>query len=211
MKSYFDSIWKSPRNFSTPFQSYCLQMILKHLPYCTFCFSWFVLHDFTQCKTECLERQNCEWSPTEQCLLITRCESRPLCTALNAANKSTCDRLYVYACADSSARARSTWRTGHREAGNTHIPRFSMAWMRLTRAEGAVSGGVNCSLRSGTETAETTTRITVTLLARSLWWDAESAAALTRARFTGSSWTFRVCLMWTYIKSWTIKRSKVEF
>lgn len=52
---------------------------------------------------------------------------------------------------------------------DTDIPLFSMAWIRLTRAGGAVSGGVNCSLRSGIETAETTTQITVTLLAQSLW------------------------------------------
>lgn len=51
---------------------------------------------------------------------------------------------------------------------DTDIPLFSMAWIRLTRAGGAVSGGVNCSLRSGIETAETTTQITVTLLAQSL-------------------------------------------
>lgn len=45
-----------------------------------------------------------------------------------------------------------------------NIPLFSMACMRPTRAGGAVSGGVNCSLRSGTGTAETTTQISVTLL-----------------------------------------------
>lgn len=49
-----------------------------------------------------------------------------------------------------------------------YIPLFSMAWIRLTRAGGAVSGGVNCSLRSRTETAEITTQITVSLLALSL-------------------------------------------
>lgn len=52
--------------------------------------------------------------------------------------------------------------------GCLDIPLFSMAWIRLTRTGGAVSGGVNCSLRSGTETAETTTQITATLLAQSL-------------------------------------------
>ena len=51
---------------------------------------------------------------------------------------------------------------------DTDIPLFSMAWIRLMRAGGAVSGGVNCSLRSSTETAETTMQITVTLLALGL-------------------------------------------
>lgn len=40
-----------------------------------------------------------------------------------------------------------------------------MAWTRPTRAGGAVSGGVNCSLRSGTGTAETTPQVSVTLAA----------------------------------------------
>lgn len=51
--------------------------------------------------------------------------------------------------------------------GDKDVPLFSMVWIRLTRARGAVSGGVNCSLRSGIETAETTTQITVALLAQS--------------------------------------------
>lgn len=70
------------------------------------------------------------------------------------------------------------------------IPLFSMAWIRLTRTGGAVSGGVNCSLRSATETAETTTQITVTLLAR-------GPAALTEAQLTRSSWWYRA---WVQIK-----------
>lgn len=51
--------------------------------------------------------------------------------------------------------------------GDKDAPLFSMVWIRLTRARGTVSGGVNCSLRSGIETAETTTQITVALLAQS--------------------------------------------
>lgn len=58
-------------------------------------------------------------------------------------------------------------RGGKALTGDKDVPLFSMAWIRLTRARGAVSGGVNCSLRSGIETAETTTQITVTLLAHS--------------------------------------------
>lgn len=52
--------------------------------------------------------------------------------------------------------------------GCLDIPLFSMAWIRLTRTGGTVSGGVSCSLGPGTETAETTTQITATLLAQSL-------------------------------------------
>lgn len=58
-------------------------------------------------------------------------------------------------------------RRGKALTGDKDVPLFSMAWIRLTRARGAVSGGVNCSLRSGIETAETTTQITVTLLEQS--------------------------------------------
>lgn len=93
---------------------------------------------------------------------------------------STC--LCVYTCANAGMKAR--WqmaggrqshvdgKTGRRDRRtrwpvDMEIPLFSMAWIRLTRAVGAVSGGVNCSLRSSRETAETTPQITVTLLAQS--------------------------------------------
>ena len=79
-----------------------------------------------------------------------------------------------------------------RRRADMDIPLFSMAWIRLVRAGGAVSGGVNCSLRSSTETAETTTQITVTLLAQSLWETAGGAAALTRVQSTSSSRRYRV-------------------
>lgn len=83
-----------------------------------------------------------------------------------------------------------------------------MAWIRLMRAGGAVSGGVNCSLRSGRGTAETTTQITVTRLAQSL-----SKTTRVLQHWQGRSWRHRACIMWVYIKSKrrTIKCDEEDF
>lgn len=48
------------------------------------------------------------------------------------------------------------------------VPFFSMASTRFTRVWGAVSGGVNCSVKSRRETAETTTQTMVIFSGKTL-------------------------------------------
>lgn len=139
------------------------------------------------CVRVCALLHVCDWIHMSICLLLSKCwhESK---RQMAGGRHSHIDGRDGEADRESDDR-RVSW------LADMDIPLFSMAWIRLTRDGGAVSGGVNCSLRSGTETAETTTQITVTLLAQSLPKDHGGAAALTRAQLTRSSWRYRACIM----------------